>query len=97
MASWLLIAVRLKGGLRSKAAISTIRHAKLVTVLRRRAGAWKSKWCLPVQGHARPGEGAIRKPRKRSHGRRFSEWFPGVKREQVEAVLDHAQRSLIEA
>lgn len=27
----------------------------------------------------------------------FLEWFPGVKREQVEAVLDHAQRSLVEA
>ena len=25
----------------------------------------------------------------------FLEWFPGVKREQVEAVLDHAQRSLV--
>lgn len=27
----------------------------------------------------------------------FLEWFPGVKREQVEGVLDHAQRSLVEA
>ena len=27
----------------------------------------------------------------------FLEWFPGVKREQVEAVLMHAERSLIEA
>jgi uncharacterized protein (DUF433 family) len=26
----------------------------------------------------------------------FREWFPGVTREQVEAVLDHAQRSLAE-
>jgi uncharacterized protein (DUF433 family) len=26
----------------------------------------------------------------------FLDWFPGVKREQVEAVLEHAQRSLIE-
>jgi uncharacterized protein (DUF433 family) len=26
----------------------------------------------------------------------FLEWFPGVTREQVEAVLDHAQRSLAE-
>jgi uncharacterized protein (DUF433 family) len=26
----------------------------------------------------------------------FLEWFPGVKREQAEAVLEHAQRSLIE-
>jgi uncharacterized protein (DUF433 family) len=26
----------------------------------------------------------------------FLAWFPGVKREQVEAVLDHAQRSLVE-
>lgn len=26
----------------------------------------------------------------------FLEWFPGVKREQIEAVLDHAQRSLVE-
>jgi uncharacterized protein (DUF433 family) len=24
----------------------------------------------------------------------FLEWFPGVKREQVEAVLEHAERSL---
>lgn len=24
----------------------------------------------------------------------FLQWFPGVKREQVEAVLEHAQRSL---
>jgi uncharacterized protein (DUF433 family) len=27
----------------------------------------------------------------------FLEWFPGVSREQVEAVLSHAERSLIEA
>ena len=27
----------------------------------------------------------------------FLEWFPGVGREQVEAVLEHAQRSLAEA
>lgn len=27
----------------------------------------------------------------------FLEWFPGVQRGQVEAVLDHAQRSLVEA
>jgi len=27
----------------------------------------------------------------------FLEWFPGVRREQVEAVLEHAQRSLVEA
>ena len=27
----------------------------------------------------------------------FLAWFPGVTREQVEAVLDHAQRSLVEA
>jgi len=27
----------------------------------------------------------------------FIEWFPGVTREQVEAVLAHAERSLIEA
>jgi uncharacterized protein (DUF433 family) len=27
----------------------------------------------------------------------FLEWFPGVAREQVEAVLEHAQRSLVEA
>ena len=27
----------------------------------------------------------------------FLEWFPGVTRQQVEAVLEHAQRSLIEA
>jgi uncharacterized protein (DUF433 family) len=26
----------------------------------------------------------------------FIQWFPGVGREQVEAVLDHAQRSLAE-
>jgi len=26
----------------------------------------------------------------------FLQWFPGVSREQVEAVLDHAQRSLAE-
>lgn len=26
----------------------------------------------------------------------FLEWFPGVTRAQVEAVLDHAQRSLAE-
>ena len=26
----------------------------------------------------------------------FLEWFPGVSREQIEAVLDHAQRSLVE-
>jgi uncharacterized protein (DUF433 family) len=27
----------------------------------------------------------------------FLEWFPDVSREQVEAVLEHAERSLIEA
>lgn len=27
----------------------------------------------------------------------FLEWFPGVSREQIEAVLEHAQRSLAEA
>jgi uncharacterized protein (DUF433 family) len=27
----------------------------------------------------------------------FLEWFPGVTRKQVEAVLDYAQQSLIEA
>jgi uncharacterized protein (DUF433 family) len=26
----------------------------------------------------------------------FLEWLPGVAREQVEAVLEHAQRSLVE-
>ena len=26
----------------------------------------------------------------------FIQWFPGVTREQVEAVLEHAQRSLVE-
>jgi len=27
----------------------------------------------------------------------FLEWFPGVTRRQVDAVLEHAQRSLVEA
>jgi uncharacterized protein (DUF433 family) len=27
----------------------------------------------------------------------FLEWFPGVTRDQVEGVLEHAQRSLVEA
>ena len=27
----------------------------------------------------------------------FVQWFPGVTREQVEAVLEHAERSLVEA
>ena len=27
----------------------------------------------------------------------FLAWFPGVAREQVEAVLEHAERSLVEA
>ena len=27
----------------------------------------------------------------------FLEWFPGVQREQVEAVLEHAARSLVAA
>ena len=27
----------------------------------------------------------------------FLQWFPGVTREQVESVLEHAQRSLVEA
>ena len=26
----------------------------------------------------------------------FLDWFPGVLREQVEAVLEHAERSLVE-
>ena len=34
------------------------------------------------------------------HGARvddFLQWFPGVTRQQVEAVLEHAERSLVEA
>jgi uncharacterized protein (DUF433 family) len=27
----------------------------------------------------------------------FLQWFPGVTREQVEAVLEHTQRSLVQA
>jgi len=27
----------------------------------------------------------------------FLQWFPGVTRQQVEAVLEHAERSLVEA
>ena len=27
----------------------------------------------------------------------FLQWFPGVTRQQVEAVLEHAERSLLEA
>jgi uncharacterized protein (DUF433 family) len=27
----------------------------------------------------------------------FLEWFPGVTRAQIDAVLEHAQRSLVEA
>jgi uncharacterized protein (DUF433 family) len=27
----------------------------------------------------------------------FLEWFPGVSRQQVEAVLEHAQASLVES
>ena len=27
----------------------------------------------------------------------FLNWFPGVAREQIEAVLEHAERSLVEA
>lgn len=27
----------------------------------------------------------------------FLQWFPGVSREQVDEVLEHAQRSLVEA
>jgi len=27
----------------------------------------------------------------------FLEWFPGVAREQIEAVLEHAEQSLVEA
>ena len=27
----------------------------------------------------------------------FLEWFPGVRREQVEAVLEHAELSLVQA
>ena len=32
-----------------------------------------------------------------ARGEEFLEWFPGVTREQVDAVLEHAERSLAEA
>ena len=41
-------------------------------MFRRRAGARKSQRCLAFQGHACSGKGAVREPRERSDGRRFS-------------------------
>ena len=55
------------------------------------SGAWAFKGTrVPVRALFENLEGGARIDE-------FLEWFPGVTREQVEAVLEHAQRSLVEA
>lgn len=55
------------------------------------SGSWLFKGTrVPVKALFENIEGGATVPQ-------FLEWFPGVTREQVDAVLDHAQRSLAEA
>ena len=55
------------------------------------SGAWLFKGTrVPVKALFENLEGGARVEE-------FLEWFPGVTREQVDAVLEHAQRSLVEA
>jgi uncharacterized protein (DUF433 family) len=55
------------------------------------SGAWLFKGTrVPVKALFENLEGGARVDE-------FLDWFPGVKRKQAEAVLEHAQRSLIEA
>jgi uncharacterized protein (DUF433 family) len=55
------------------------------------SGAWLFKGTrVPVKALFENLEGGARVDE-------FLEWFPGVAREQVDAVLEHAQRSLVEA
>ncbi len=55
------------------------------------SGAWLIKGTrVPVKALFENLEGGARVDE-------FLQWFPGVTREQVEAVLTHAERSLIEA
>ena len=55
------------------------------------SGAWRFKGTrVPVRALFENLEGGARLDE-------FLEWFPGVTREQAEAVLMHAERSLIEA
>ena len=55
------------------------------------SGAWLFKGTrVPVKALFENLEGGARVEE-------FLEWFPGVSREQVDAVLEHAQRSLVEA
>jgi uncharacterized protein (DUF433 family) len=54
-------------------------------------GAWVFKGTrVPVKALFENVEGGARVDE-------FLEWFPGVTREQVEAVLQHAERSLAQA
>jgi uncharacterized protein (DUF433 family) len=55
------------------------------------SGAWLFKGTrVPVRALFENLEGGARVDE-------FLEWFPGVTRQQVEAVLEHAQQSLVEA
>jgi uncharacterized protein (DUF433 family) len=54
------------------------------------SGAWLFKGTrVPVKALFENLEGGARVDE-------FLEWFPGVTRDQVDAVLEHAQRSLVE-
>lgn len=54
------------------------------------SGAWLFKGTrVPVKALFENLEGGARVEE-------FLEWFPGVTREQVDTVLEHAQRSLVE-
>jgi uncharacterized protein (DUF433 family) len=55
------------------------------------SGAWLFKGTrIPVKALFENIEGGARVEE-------FLEWFPGVTREQVDAVLEHAQQSLLKA
>jgi uncharacterized protein (DUF433 family) len=55
------------------------------------SGAWLFKGTrVPVMALFQNLEGGARVEE-------FLDWFPGVTREQVDAVLEHAQQSLVEA
>jgi uncharacterized protein (DUF433 family) len=55
------------------------------------SGAWLFKGTrVPVKALFENLEGGARVDE-------FLEWFPGVTRDQVDAVLEHAQQSLVEA
>ena len=62
-----------------------------------RTDAWESQWCLGLQGTRVPVKALFENLEDGARVDDFLEWFPGVTREHVEAVLRHAERSLVPA